>query len=387
MLNIALFGPPGAGKGTQSKYLIEKYKLTYISTGDILRSEIAEGSPLGKKAKDVIEAGELVTDDLIVKIMEKRIQGDNSNGILFDGFPRTVVQSYILDGLLLKLNSSLSFMLSLEVPKEELINRLLERGKTSGRADDTIEVIKHRLEEYELKTAPLIDFYKERGKYITINGVGTIGEITQRLNDAIVNTLNKKYFNIVVTGKPGAGRGTQSKKLSEKYNLAYISTGKLMRREIAAGTELGLKCKEYMDRGDLVPDEYPVRLIERVIRDNPHVNGYVFKGFPRTLVQAYILDGLLKKINAGVNIAIEMETSTLTALKRLSDRSKTSVARPYDMSTDVIIHRLEEWKHTIKKDVASFYANQNKLIRVDGSGEDDVVFEKIDAKIADLINI
>ncbi len=385
MLNIALFGPPGAGKGTQSKYLVEKYNLTYISTGDILRKEIANGTELGKAAKDIIAGGHLVSDDLIVKIIEKRITSENKDGILFDGFPRTVVQAYILDGLLIKLNTSLTFMLSLEVPKDELVTRLVERGKSSGRADDNMEVIQKRLTEYEDKTLPLIDFYKERGKYISINGVGDISDITKLLNNAIETTLKHTFFNIVVTGKPGSGRGTQAKKLAQKYNLAYISTGKIMRQEIASGSEIGLTYKGYMDRGDLVPDELPIRMIERVIRDNPHVNGYVFKGFPRSLVQAYILDGLLKKIDSKVDLALELDTSTLTALKRLSGRSKTEKARPYDLNTDVIIHRLEEWEDTIKKDVSTFYSNQNKILHVDGSGEDEEVFAKIDKEISKLI--
>jgi len=385
MFNIALFGPPGAGKGTQSKYLIEKYNLTYISTGDILRKEIAEESLLGLKAKDVIARGGLVSDDLIVQIIEKRITDEAKDGILFDGFPRTVVQAYILDGLLSKLNTSLNFMLSLEVPKEELVNRLVERGKSSGRSDDNLEVIEKRLLEYEEKTMPLIDFYKDRGKYISINGVGSIDDITKRLNDAIEKTLKRKYFNIVVTGKPGSGRGTQAKLLAAEHNLAYISTGKIMRQEIEAGTILGKKCQEFMERGDLVPDEYPIRIIEKVIRDNPHVNGYVFKGFPRSLVQAYILDGLLKKINSRVDLAIELETSTLTAIKRLSNRSKGDKARTYDMSTEVIIHRLEEWENTIKKDVAAFYSAQNKVIQMDGSGEDKEVFDKINETVSELI--
>jgi adenylate kinase len=189
MLNIAIFGPPGAGKGTQSKFLIEKYNLTYISTGDILRAEIAEGSDLGRKAKDVIAAGKLVSDDLIVQIIEKKILREKKDGILFDGFPRTVVQAYILDGLLLKLNTQLSFMLSLEVPREELITRLLERGKSSGRSDDNLQVIENRLREYEEKTLPLKEFYKARGKFISIDGVGSIEEITKRLTDAIEKTL------------------------------------------------------------------------------------------------------------------------------------------------------------------------------------------------------
>ncbi len=186
MLNIALFGPPGAGKGTQSKKLLEKYNLTYISTGDMLRTEIAEGSDLGKKAKLIIESGELVDDELIVQIIEKKITTNpNSKGILFDGFPRTVEQAYILDGLMLKLDTSLNAMINLEVPKKELINRLLLRAKTSGRVDDALDVIKVRLEEYENKTKPVANFYAGKSKYFTVNGVGKIDCIFQKIVDII----------------------------------------------------------------------------------------------------------------------------------------------------------------------------------------------------------
>ena len=145
MLNIALFGPPGAGKGTQSKKLVEKYNLTYIATGDLLRQEIAEGTELGIEAKTLIEKGKLVPDDMIVQIIEKRISTNpDSKGILFDGFPRTYVQAYILEGLLMRMNSQLTCMLSLEVPRDLLVQRMLERGKTDGRTDDTLEVIEYR---------------------------------------------------------------------------------------------------------------------------------------------------------------------------------------------------------------------------------------------------
>ncbi|MCK7537083.1 MAG: nucleoside monophosphate kinase [Marinilabiliales bacterium] len=139
MFNIALFGPPGAGKGTQSKLLIDKFNLAYISTGDILREEIADGTDLGKSAKSVIEQGGLVSDEIIVQIIEKKIKTNTEvNGFLFDGFPRTVVQAYILEGLLAKLNTSLNCMISLEVPQDVLMNRMLERSKKENRIDDTL---------------------------------------------------------------------------------------------------------------------------------------------------------------------------------------------------------------------------------------------------------
>jgi adenylate kinase len=186
MLNIALFGPPGSGKGTQSKKLIEKYNLAYISTGDLLRAEIAEGSELGKRVKSVMDAGELVSDELIVQILEKKIKSlSGADGILFDGFPRNLVQAYILTGLLAKLNTELTAMLSLEVPEEELMKRMLKRAEIEGRSDDNPETIKNRFKQYEEKTKPVAEFYKDMNKFYPVNGMGSIEEIFNRLTEVI----------------------------------------------------------------------------------------------------------------------------------------------------------------------------------------------------------
>lgn len=387
MLNIALFGPPGAGKGTQSALLIEKYKLTYISTGDLLRAEISEGSELGKKAADIINRGQLVSDEMIVELIEKRIMmSAANNGILFDGFPRTLVQAYILEGLLLKLNTQLACMLSLEVPREELITRLLERGKTSGRSDDTAEVIELRLQEYENKTKPVIEFYQFRDKYIAINGVGPIPEIFKRLTEAINNTLQNVWFNLVLTGAPGSGKGTQGRLLAKKYNLYYISTGSLLRKEVKANSEIGQMVKDVMDKGDLVSDEIVIQLIEREIKQHNHVRGFIFKGFPRTIVQAYILDGLLRRLDSTVSYCIELNASTLESIKRLSKRAKTPNARSYDLSTDLIIHRLEEYNEKTVA-VGNFYDRQSKFATVDAAGEESVVFERLSDKVEKAMRV
>ena len=377
MVNIALFGPPGAGKGTQSKYLIEKYNLTYIATGDILRQEIAEGSPLGMEAKDIIDKGGLASDEIIVQIIENRILNNpDANGILFDGFPRTVVQAYILEGLLLKMNTSLLCMLSLEVPRDELIRRMLERGKTSGRADDKAEVINFRLQEYENKTVPVANFYNEKKKFHPINGVGKLEEVYKRLTKVIEKNLENVWLNIVLFGPPGAGKGTQAKLLSEKYNLVYISTGELLRDEIAKGTEMGKIAKEYMDRGDIVPDEIAIRLIEGKIKMNPNAKGFIFKGYPSNIVQAYILDGLLRRMGTSVTGMLEITSNTLQSMKRLSARAKTDKARSYDMDPEIIIHRLEVYEKKAPK-VAEYFQKQNKFYSVSGDAEADVVFDKL----------
>lgn len=181
-MNIILFGPPGAGKGTQSQQLKEKYKLTYLSTGDILREEMAAGTEIGKQVKDIIGKGGLVSDEIVVSIINERVAANlKSAGFLFDGFPRTVRQAEMLDDIMKEFSMKIDGVLSLEVPEDILIERMLKRGKTSGRADDNIESIKHRFVEYEEKTAPVLDYYKKQGNLIGINGVGAISEIFNNL--------------------------------------------------------------------------------------------------------------------------------------------------------------------------------------------------------------
>lgn len=186
MLNIALFGPPGAGKGTQSKRIAEKYGLLYISTGDILRKEIASGSEEGKIIDSIISSGHFVSDEMIMEIIRKTIRNHpHENGILFDGFPRTLSQARLMEDLMDELKPDFFGIFSLEVPREELIKRLINRGKVSGRADDKEDVIVERLKEYEEKTLPVAGYFEAKGNFFPIEGVGEMDDIFQRLVDAI----------------------------------------------------------------------------------------------------------------------------------------------------------------------------------------------------------
>lgn len=191
MLNIVLFGPPGAGKGTQSDKLIDHYQLVHLSTGDILRGELKAESALGLEAKKYMDKGALVPDEVVIGMIEKKLdENAHAKGFIFDGFPRTTAQAEALDKVLEKKQTEIAVMVALEVEKEELVKRLLLRGKDSGRADDQDEsVIENRINVYNKETAPVIDYYNKQGKFKSVDGMGSIDDIFNRLTAAIDEVL------------------------------------------------------------------------------------------------------------------------------------------------------------------------------------------------------
>jgi adenylate kinase len=191
MINIVLFGKPGAGKGTQAEFLKTKYNLTHISTGDVFRFNLKNDTPLGKEAKVFIDKGELVPDSLTIKMLQDEVEKNpDTAGFLFDGFPRTVPQAEALDAFLISKGWEVTATIALEADDEVLVARLLERGKTSGRADDQDEsLIRNRYQEYNEKTAPLIDFYTHQKKFYAVDGIGSIDQITERLS-LVIDSLN-----------------------------------------------------------------------------------------------------------------------------------------------------------------------------------------------------
>lgn len=187
MLNIVLFGPPGAGKGTQAELLRDKYGFLHLSTGEAIREQMRQGTELGKLAEKQMEGGKLASDELVLGIIEEYIDSHQDvAGVIFDGFPRTLPQAEAFDTMLERRGSEVTVMFALEVPDDEVIARILNRGKTSGRADDqSIETIKNRIDVYKKQTAVVANYYERAGKYCPIDGVGTIDETFERLCEQI----------------------------------------------------------------------------------------------------------------------------------------------------------------------------------------------------------
>ena len=190
MFNIVLFGAPGAGKGTQAVMIAERFSLMHLSTGDIFRKEIAAGSELGKLAQKYTDSGEFVPDNVVIDIIRSQMeQNPQAKGFIFDGFPRTIAQAEALDKMMEKHGLRIAAVLALEVETEELVKRLQIRGESSGRADDmSIDVIRNRIEVYNQKTKPLIDYYSSQNKFHPVDGIGEISEISERLC-ATINTI------------------------------------------------------------------------------------------------------------------------------------------------------------------------------------------------------
>ena len=185
-MNLIICGAPGSGKGTQSDFIVEKYKLTHLSTGDLLRAETASGSELGKTINAYISEGNLIPDDMMIELLMQKIKNEpETNGFILDGFPRTVAKAEAFERIMAEQGHKTDLLIDLKVERDELVNRLLKRGETSGRSDDNLATITKRLEVYEEKTRPVSDFYQKLGKYSAIDGMGDLQEIFGRICQAI----------------------------------------------------------------------------------------------------------------------------------------------------------------------------------------------------------
>lgn len=194
IMNIAIFGAPGSGKGTQSAKLIDEYGLYHISTGELLRDHIKRGTELGRTANEFISKGQLIPDDLMIRILDDVLNSEAAakNGVVLDGFPRTIAQAEALNELFRKRGTELHAVVGLEVPEDELVDRMIKRGQETGRADDNIDTIKNRLDVYHKQTMPLRDYYKKKNKYIQVNGSGIVDEIFDNIAEGLEKATGVK---------------------------------------------------------------------------------------------------------------------------------------------------------------------------------------------------
>jgi len=268
------------------------------------------------------------------------------------------------------------------VPEDESVCRLLRRGATSGRSDDNDAVIRNRLREYNEKTLPVLQFFKDRGLYREVDGTLPIDVVGERIDAFLTDELRKRLFNVVLFGYPGSGRGSQGRALAKTHGLEYVATGTMLDEEIRRGTEIGKRMTALYDSGELVPDEIVVQLIEQRLAASKGAKGFIFKGYPRTHVQSYILDALLKKHESSISRIIELEVPMLELIARLDARSKTPRSMPYDSSTAKIVRRLQDHE-TKTLPVIAKYSQRHEVVRIDGTGTFDDVYSRLSAVVED----
>ena len=249
-----VLGGPGSGKGTQCAKLVEEFKLKHLSTGDLLRAEVEKRSAVGEKAAALMKDGKMVPTALVIGLLRKAIDENiESAGFLIDGYPRAMDQAEEFENTIGPCRLALFF----NCPLETLEARLLERGKTSGRADDNIDTIKKRFQTFQEQSLPVIDHLKKKGKCIEISCTTSVDAVYEQARNHFIPPLKLSLKNLVfILGGPGSGKGTQCSKLAVKYGLVHISTGDLLREEVKNKTAIGKAAQEAMQRGGMVSMVY-----------------------------------------------------------------------------------------------------------------------------------
>ncbi len=375
-MNIALIGPTGSGKGTHALELEERFSMRHAATGDLLRENLKQQTPLGLLAQSCIERGELVPDELVDAMIQSWIRAtDDRRGILFDGFPRTAYQASFMDELLGKLGRSLDLVVYLRVSDEAIIERLSGRtichlcqatyhdslhppthpgkcdrcqGELIRRPDDTPEIVAARLRSFHRTTGPVLDYYQKSHRLVILEGEGSVrqvkaallatldhvsrGEVPASLlaNPQDVTDLKpvppetalsaRPSLDLVLLGGPGSGKGTQAEQLCRALGLPHIATGDLFRENLKHQTDLGKLAKTYMDRGELVPDDVTEAMVrERLARPDTQA-GFVLDGFPRTLPQAQALAEIMGHLRRRLEGVLYIDVSDGEIVNRLSGR-------------------------------------------------------------------
>ncbi len=384
-LRIVLLGPPGAGKGTQAVRIAARFAVPHIATGDIFRDNVDRGTPLGRVAKRYIEGGELVPDEIVIDIVSGRLaEPDCRHGFVLDGFPRSLPQARALGRRLDELGAPLDAAVSLELEEEELFKRLAARS----RADDTEQTIRNRLRVFAATNGPLVRHYEDRGLLVRVDAAGDRDEVTERLvamlEDLVLHPLAERLaerrrpvevgpapaMRMVMLGQPGAGKGTQAARIAAHFGIVHLATGDILRANVAEGTPLGRMAQEYVDSGELVPDELVVDIVLERLGQPDCRAGFVLDGYPRTIAQAKILDRRLGELDTPLTVVLNLEVPEEELFHRLRARS-----RPDD-DEDILRTRLRVYRSATQP-LLDYYDDQDLLVSVDGRGEPDTVSQRV----------
>ncbi|XP_065829208.1 adenylate kinase isoenzyme 5-like isoform X2 [Oscarella lobularis] len=383
---IFVLGGPGSGKGTQCERIVDRYGLTHLSAGDLLRAEVASGSDQGKQLEEIMREGKLVPLEITLSLLESAmIQAGDSPGFLIDGFPRELQQATEFEKRITAY--SVSAVLCYECSEDVMTQRLLERGKTSGRADDNEETIRKRFETFRTSTMPVLDHYRKLGKLKEIDADRTIDDVfvstcqaldeegfevksTTSSEPADSQALESDFKDariIFVLGGPGSGKGTQCERIVAKYGLAHFSTGDLLRAELASGSEKGKQLEEIMKEGKLVPMEVIVALLKSAILKHEGSTGFLIDGFPRETSQAAEFESQLTECQ----LVLSYECSEEVMTKRLLERGKTSGRA--DDNEETIRKRFKTFRESTMP-VLNLYEEKGQLKKIDADRSIDEVF-------------
>lgn len=358
---VFVIGGPGCGKGTQCAMLVEKYGLAHLSTGDLLREEVASGSERGKELEEVMKEGKLVAQEVILELLEENIK-KQTKMVLLDGFPRELEQAKTFEDKV----CAPAHVLYFHCEEETMVARLLERAKTSGRADDNEETIKKRLHTFTTATAPVTECYREKGTLCQVDAQGAKEAIFASVEKGL-GLCPKVCF---VIGGPGSGKGTQCAMLAEKHGLAHFSSGDLLRAEVASGSDRGKQLEEVMKEGKLVDQDTVLELLkEAVVKSHAEYPDklILLDGFPRELQQAQSFE---EKI-CPASFVLSFDCSEKTMTERLLARAQTSGRA--DDNIETIKKRLVTFTESTKP-VLDAYRAKGTLVSVSAEDAKETIF-------------
>ena len=429
-MNVSFLGPACAGKGTYARELCPRFGLVHVATGDVLRLAMEAGTPSGQLAKRYMERGDLVPDEIVEEMVEDWVHMRGADGILFDGFPRTVEQARFIDALLGAGDHQLDLVVYLEVDPEQIARRLAGRftcevcqstfherfrppaepgvcdvcgGPLFRRADGNPAILHTRLDGFRRNIAPVLRHYRSRDRLAQVDANGTIEEVKQRLATHLGSLARgevsaeqlpggaditvpgrialppaRPSVDLVLLGGPGSGKGTQAARFAEVLGVPHISTGELFRENLAEQTELGRLAKSYMDHGELVPDDITEAMVrERLSRPDTE-RGFILDGYPRTRAQAESLDAMLAEIGRRLTAALNIRVSDDEIFRRLAGRGRE------DDDPQTVKTRLKTF-HIHNGSLLDYYREAGLLHEIDGEGTPEEVTARARAELEPLV--